>query len=182
MPYGKTKGSAFEREICRDITKAFSVLGIKTQDAYRSILSGGHKDSFGDISMSSKLARMFPYGPECKTYKSIDLNLLYIPWRKMSKASWFKKWWKQTLAGAEKCKRGPLLIFKANQKQILCAVSLSAAEQFEKARLVNSMRSLPHMVLFHREEEIWVCNWQSFLLACVESEKFRKHNKKDKHL
>jgi len=123
MSSGKRKGSAFEREIICSITKAFRV---PPQEATRSILSGGHEDAFGDITMSSALAKKFPFAIECKFWRQINLHDLFVPWEVMPKSDGrFHHWWLQTIGGALKCGRAPLLVFKANNQPILCAAMLS---------------------------------------------------------
>ena len=105
----------------RRITTVFAKFGISPTDAFRSILSGGHKESFGDISLSSSLAALFPFAVECKWYKKLDLYKLLLPWDKMGKSNLFRQWWIQTLEGAEKSKTlYPLLVFKANNKETFC--------------------------------------------------------------
>ncbi len=118
---GKRKGNAFERAIMNKIVKTFSPFGITVTDAFRSILSGGHKDSCGDISFSPALIKMFPFSIECKFYKKIDMYNLLVPWEKMGKSNKFKMWWNQTLEGAKKNpKLAPLLVFKSNNNEIMC--------------------------------------------------------------
>lgn len=123
MGRGKSKGNNFERKVMHEVTKAFQCFGVTHTDAFRSILSGGHKESFGDISLSPALAKLFPFATECKFYKKVDLYQLMEPWEKMGNANKFKNWWVQTLEGAEKSKAlYPLLIFKGNNKAVMCMI------------------------------------------------------------
>lgn len=121
---GKGKGNGFERKVMKQITKAFKSFGVTDTDAFRSILSGGHKESFSDISVSPALAKFYPYATECKFYKKVDLYHLLDPWGKMGKANLFKSWWKQAVEGANKSNGSlmPLLVFKSNSREVFCMV------------------------------------------------------------
>ena len=174
---GKAKGSSFERTICKELTTAFAQFGIKTQDAYRSILSGGHKDSFGDISMSSALCKMFPWAIECKWWKNCNVHDLYLPWKKMSKTkARFGGWWLQTIQGAAKCKRAPCCVFKANKAVVLCAVLLGDLKPLQQKKL----REQPYtLTLGPRKKKgslhrILVIPWHKFLSSCIDVELQKK--------
>lgn len=68
---GKRKGSGFERRIAKAIVKAFEGFSITQRDCWRSINSGGHVIACGDLGMSEKLMKLFPYSVECKFRKKI---------------------------------------------------------------------------------------------------------------
>lgn len=120
-PRGKQKGNGFERKVMSLIVSAFAEFGITPTDAFRSILSGGHKQSFGDISLSSSLAALFPFATECKWHKKVTLYQFLTPYVKMGKSCKFKLWWEQTLEGSNKSKMlKPLLVFKGNLDSIHC--------------------------------------------------------------
>jgi hypothetical protein len=107
---GKAKGSAFERQIAKDIVKAFSKQGITQRDCWRSINSGGHVIACGDLEMSEKLMAMFPYSVECKFRKKIK-------WQNFMLAGHTEEsdWFLQARAGALKIKGlDPLLVMKEN--------------------------------------------------------------------
>jgi hypothetical protein len=114
---GHGKGSAFERKIAKDIVKAFKEdFGIKQQDCWRSVLSGGHKMSAGDLRMSAAMEKLFPYAVECKFYKKIKLENFLTGNENSKEVDWLD----QTCAGAEKSNGlKPLLVMKANNQKIL---------------------------------------------------------------
>ena len=87
---GKKKGSAFERQIAKLIVHAFHEHGIKQRECWRSTLSGGHEMSCGDLYLSDRLAKLFPFAVEAKCYRKIDWQNFLIP-RKYRKKSW-KEW------------------------------------------------------------------------------------------
>src|SRR6266705_6196598 len=90
---GHRIGGTFENFIRKLIIKNFEDFGITPQDAFRSDKSGGHKDSYGDISLSPVLTRMFPWAIECKHWARIDLYQLLVPWSKMGKVNKYKMLW-----------------------------------------------------------------------------------------
>lgn len=120
---GHRIGGAFENKIRLLLINTFAPFGITPTDAFRSVKSGGHKDSYGDISISPAMAKLFPYAIECKNYSRIDLHQLFVPWKNMGKSNQFKGWWKQTLEGANKSKSinlYPLLVFRSKGQHIMC--------------------------------------------------------------
>jgi len=112
---GNRKGSAFERKIAKSIVKAFKHFGIEQRDCWRSVLSGGHSMSSGDLTLSKKLEKLFPYAVECKHRKQIRwINFL------LDKKSEEQSWLAQALDGALK-REGllPLLVMRANNFPIM---------------------------------------------------------------
>jgi hypothetical protein len=167
MGYGRKKGGAFENLICKDIVKAFKVA---PQDCYRSVQSGAHKDSFGDISMSSRLAKRFPFSPELKFYKEIDYSALHLSWKKLNKSCVFISWWKQTLRGAEKCGRAPILIFKSNNRPVMCIVPMEAIPlelvKLRTERLPETILRWP--MVNGKRDKVFVTQWLPFLKFSAE--------------
>jgi hypothetical protein len=172
---GKAKGSAFERNICKDISSAFKV---EVQEVYRSINSGGHKDAFGDISMSAALAKKFPFSIECKFWKNVNLHDLFLPWAKMPKPkNRFRYWWTQCVRDAAKCGRTPLLVFKANNATVLVAVVMKDLTKEQ----VKEFRSMPHMIskapanIKGDLRRIIIVPWPKFLKSEVQIQKGKKN-------
>ena len=111
---GKGKGSAFERTVAKLIVKAFRRHGIEQRECWRSVLSGGHLISSGDLAMSDRLLRLFPFSVECKFRKKIRFENFLL-----SKLSEERKWLQQAEAGARKVKGlEPILVLKANRGPI----------------------------------------------------------------
>lgn len=181
-PRGKAKGSQFERDVCKDIYTAFASFGATPEDVRRSILSGGHEHSFGDIGLSEALRKIFPFAIECKWYKKIELYWLQEPWKKMGKSCWFRVWWKQTLEGAHRGGRVPILIFKSNNHPVLCATPVHRMDE----SVWHIVRAMQHSIVYDQgrskggEGKIWVGKWHKFLEACVEVAATRKREQRGK--
>lgn len=129
---GHAKGSAFERVIAKMVVKAFRRQGIRQQDCWRSVLSGGHAISAGDLVMSKALEELFLRCVECKFHRKINWWRFLVPEEKRQK-SWLEWQWvsqvkeataKRRVAAA---KQGysfsniiePLLVMKENHGPIL---------------------------------------------------------------
>lgn len=158
MGGGKRKGSSFERKTMRQIILAFAKFNVASTDAFRSILSGGHKESFGDISLSPALAKLFPFSVECKHWRVVDIYQNFCQFDKMGKACKLKKWWQQTLEGAKKSGQlKPLLVFKSNNKRTLCMGYshdiLPAVCRDGKVKNVLKAKRIPHMKNYVQEAE-----------------------------
>jgi len=116
---GKKKGSAFERLVAKQIVKTFRHYGIKQHECWRSVLSGGHVMSSGDLAMSDRLLELFPYSVECKFRKRIYWERFLIK-RDLRMSSWEEwKWVEQAKEGALK-REGlhPILVLKENHGPI----------------------------------------------------------------
>jgi hypothetical protein len=126
---GKSKGSAFERDIAKKIVKAFKGFGIKQRDCWRSVLSGGHVISAGDLVMSDRLLELFPYAVECKFYKRVDWWHFLMPGSKKRKTWKEWKWVGQAIEGSKK-RKGllPLLIVKENHGPTVVVRTPKASE------------------------------------------------------
>lgn len=113
------KGSAFEREVAKLIVKAFAPFGIKQRECWRSVMSGGHSMSCGDLDLSDRLEKMFPYAVECKFWKQIDwIHFLVRPDKR--KAAWKETQWVQQAVSSVKDRPEliPLLVMKENRGKI----------------------------------------------------------------
>jgi hypothetical protein len=119
MPKGKAKGSAFERKIAKEIVKAFKVFGVTQRECWRSTLSGGHSRAAGDLELSQRLEKLFPFCLEMKHRKRVRFENLFL-----EKVTEEKRWITQTIEGAEKIKgMTPVLVMKGtNNKSILALV------------------------------------------------------------
>jgi hypothetical protein len=117
MGNGHAKGAGFERVIAKLIVKAFKKHGIEQRECWRSVMSGGHEMSSGDLYMSDRLAKLFPFAPECKFRRKIRwVNFLLgaseeYSWLDQAESGALKR------AGAE-----PLLIMKENHGRIVVLV------------------------------------------------------------
>ena len=113
---GHRKGSAFERKIAKEVVKEFKKqFKIEQKDCWRSVLSGGHEMSSGDLRMSKRMEELFPYAVECKHYKKICYENFLLA-KKNSKEV---KWLRQTVGGTSGTNLTALLVMKANNTKIL---------------------------------------------------------------
>lgn len=149
---GKSKGSGFERSLAKQIVAAFRKFGIVQRDCWRSVLSGGHMISAGDLVMSERLEKLFPFAVEAKFRKKILWsNFLQC---KSEEASWLL----QAKQGAAK-RDGliALLVVKANHTQIL-ALRCCGSSQYGKL--------CPSLV--DADGDVWtVSTWTQFLKEAV---------------
>src|SRR5207245_294100 len=101
---GKSKGSGFERKVAKLIARAFKKFGIHQRECWRSVLSGGHAISSGDLTFSPRLEKLFPYSVECKHVRRIRWERFLIA-SEDRKKSWPEvQWLQQVLEGADKRK------------------------------------------------------------------------------
>ena len=123
--FGHAKGAEFERQIAKSIVHAFGAHGIKQRECWRSTLSGGHAMSCGDLYLSDRLAKLFPWAVECKYYRKIDWQNFLIP-PKYRKKSW-KEWqWVEQAQAAVQAKPelnlSALLVMKENRGPIYAMI------------------------------------------------------------
>ena len=135
MPSGPRKGSAFERKIAKEVVKAFRKAGFKLEqkDCWRSVLSGGHDMSSGDLRMSKKMEKLFPYAVECKHYKKVRYENFLLAKKNSKEVGWLE----QAVAGRRDSKLGVLLVMKGNNKNILTMRWLAYDEQKKSDNIIN---------------------------------------------
>jgi hypothetical protein len=148
---GGKKGAEFERRVAKEIVKAFSRLGIKQEECWRSCGSGGHEMSCGDLRMSDRLLKICPISVECKFYKRIRWERFLVPSSKRRKSWQEWQWVGQAQEGARKRdKLIPVLILKENHGPIY-AVELPRSGSVEHVQLVtfadflSYWKSSPHL-------------------------------------
>jgi hypothetical protein len=147
---GRAKGHAFERQVAKLIIKAFARFGIKKVDCYRTPLSGGHrfacKKQPGDLVISARLAKLFPFCVECKNNERWEM------WHFVSglqEDSIESKWLRQALAETTG-KRHPLLVFKKNNIPAFCALRL---HDLHSVPLLLPMRLLQSKAFLEFEQD-----------------------------
>lgn len=123
---GHSKGSEFERKIAKEIVKAFKRFGITQRDCWRSTMSGGHERAAGDLELSQKLERLFPFCLEMKHRKKIRWENFLL-----SKDSEEKRWIKQAVDGANKRKNmAPALVIRGNNQPIFVLLGGRAFDDY----------------------------------------------------
>lgn len=114
----------FERSVAAQIVATFADLGIGNKDCYRTPMSGGHryarKNDPGDVVISSRLRKYFPFHVECKCYATVDLSQFLVPMR-LWKKSWYATKWLKQMEDAAVDGMIPLLIFKEDKGETLAA-------------------------------------------------------------
>lgn len=116
----RNKGNAFERLVAKRILSAVGD-PYTSKDCYRTPLSGGHPmgDS-GDLVISERLAKVFPFTVECKHYRDLRLEEFLRPKKAVSLRT--RVWLQQAERCGVKQKRIPLLVFRTNHRYIYVAV------------------------------------------------------------
>ncbi len=157
---GKSKGSSFERSIAKKIVKGFKSFGIEQRECWRSVLSGGHEISAGDLYLSNRLMKLFPWAVECKFRKKIRWENFLLGDGKSEEV----KWVRQALDGAKKIEGlSALLVLKANH----CPIFVIKKVQ----------KDLGKPVLFLLDTWWVVQPWLKFIKDAVEEAKL-KHRRK----
>lgn len=144
---GRNKGSGFEREVAKMIVDTFD---LKKTECYRTPMSGGHryasKKDPGDLVLSARARRVFPFSVECKFYKKVDLWPFLEPEKKQKKSWPVRKWIAQTVAACNgKRDVHPLLVFKQNNSSILAVLP-------ELMPLVSEFR---RRTMFRYNKQVW---------------------------
>lgn len=128
MPNGKAKGSAFEREVCKELSLWVS-RGERKDLYWRSAMSGGRATigkrkgedlahQAGDISAVHPDGHVLTdkYYIECKFYRDLDIKAFLVGKGKLS------AFWKEAVTQSHIHKRLPLLIAKQNMLPTLVLV------------------------------------------------------------
>lgn len=148
---GKAKGSEFERKIAKEIVKAYSRFGITQKDCWRSTLSGGHSRAAGDLEISERLAKIFPFCLEMKHRKKIRFENFML-----SKDSEEKRWIKQTIEGAKKAPNTiGVLVMRANNCPIY-AMEIHGGRNLMpwKTFLKKAIQAIPRFPRLRRKDAV----------------------------
>jgi len=109
----KAKGSNFERDISKTLTKWWTGLGFKGE-FYRTPTSGGlrwkaREDTVGDLCAPED----FAFTIECKCREDWDFKDIF----NWTPDGLIAKWWKQSCDEALRANKMPLLVIKKNYVQ-----------------------------------------------------------------
>lgn len=153
---GRIKGSVFERKVAGLIVEAFSEFGICKTDCYRTPLSGGHfaasKKDPGDILMSPKLQKLFPFVIECKSYKKLQWDRMILSHQGVRGI--MVKWWKQARKAALKTGGLPMVVFKQNNGLIWAMVPTLGTTQWVASPVIASY--VTRRTKSHKTVQQWV--------------------------
>ncbi len=115
----------FERGVAKQVVATFKEHGIQDKDCYRTPLSGGHihasKNDPGDLVISRRLRRLFPFHVECKAYNSINMAQLLVPFKRWKKSWKWSKWFAQVTKSCTDDELIPLLVFKEDNGETIAA-------------------------------------------------------------
>ena len=141
----KQKGNVFERTVAKMILKAAGPK-FKASDCYRTPLSGGHPiASSGDLVLSRRLAKTFPFVVECKHRKTFHMRRVFFP------GETFGAYLDQTIKAAKKERRPPLLVIRGNGTQVLCVTD----EEY--------VSEMPYLTFYHGGVTWAACLFKTFL-------------------
>lgn len=171
---GRSKGNGYENRIAKEVIAAFACFGIKRKDCYRTPGSGGHrfakKKDPGDLVISPKLRKMFPFSVECKFYKKVKLWALWWPVEDQKKSWRFRPWIRQARKAAKGTKLIPLLVFKENNGPDMAAFpATDAAWQLGFKKFAT-----PFLRTRWHNQTWMVVLLEDVLIACVENERRRR--------
>ena len=156
---GRPKGHGYECKIAKMIVSTFTDYGITEKDCYRTPLSGGHRAASqtdpSDLVISKKLFKLFPFSPECKFYKEVNLHSLWIPQKKWGKSWNVRVWLAQAIKACGRAKnRFPILVFKQNKGPDLAALP----------ELMPICAHIKRRMMFIYNKEVWyVVRFQDLL-------------------
>lgn len=172
---GRGKGNGYENKIAKKVILAFACFGMKRVDCYRTPGSGGHrfahKKDPGDLVLSSRMRKLFPFSVECKFYRKVKLWPLWIPIEDQKRAHKFRLWLRQAKAAAGE-KKIPLLVFKENNGPDMVMFPMKAwSDTFPQISLKG-----PRLITQWTNANWIVVLLEDLLIALVESEKRRRKN------
>lgn len=132
---GKRKGSKFERDVCKTLSRYIDPKGTDTL-FWRSAMSGGratvqgrqgikNQSQLGDITCVSKQGQWLTknFVLECKTYK--DLAIIGFILKRQGRLA---KFWRQVKKLSKKNDRHPLLIAKQNSTPTLLITNMAGLQ------------------------------------------------------
>lgn len=133
---GKGKGSAFERETGRELSK-WLTRGLDDKQLIRSVLSGGWRRGkvgdetwrhAGDLASNGEQGEAFRklVAVECKHHRQIDL---YGLWTKKGQLA---EWWAKICQEADDAGIVPWLIFKGNMRPTMLMMRTTDFELVER--------------------------------------------------
>lgn len=171
---GRGKGNGYENKIAKQVIAAFACFGMKRTDCYRTPGSGGHrfahKKDPGDLVLSARIQKMFPYSVECKFYKKVKLWPLWTSVEDQKRAHKFRSWLRQAKAAAGK-KKVPLLVFKENNGPDMAMFPMAE----DTISQLGFRKFAVPFLRTHWRDEVWlVVRLDDLLISLVQSEKRRR--------
>lgn len=155
---GKQKGSAFERQVCRELSRFVDPKGKDTL-FWRSAISGGratverrkgikNKTQLGDITCIHSKGEWLTdfFFIECKAYKSLDIESSLLTGKGR-----LAKFWRKLIEQSDDSERYPLLIAKQNFTPTLVLLDRTGWLKFNRPKvLVESHTMRVYVCLYSR--------------------------------
>ena len=158
---GKNKGSEFEREICRKLTKW--LFGYEKPEKFWRTSASGAKATMamrrgqatkmhGDIMSIDREAEFFTnhFYLECRFYQDVDiLDML------SAQGLVYKWWFDDCVEKARACNKVPMLIFKKNRSKVYVMLMLSTNKWLEdifKPYPLNYLKFTRHCKVYEFED------------------------------
>lgn len=160
---GKKKGSAFEREVAKELS-LWLTKGKDSKQLIRSVLSGGwtahrrtSKEKWrhaGDLAPNGPAGDIFRevVAVECKHYGTIDL---YTYW---AESSLLNVWWKKITEEAHEADVSPMLVFRGNLRPTMVALDVGIWTQ------LMGVGAQPKAVLKARQSAVHLTAWHAVLM------------------
>lgn len=159
---GKSKGSSFERECCKELSLWIS--SGKEEDAFwRSSMSGGRSTvalksgkslgaHAGDISATSEIGHKLTnkFLLECKAYADLQMENIFYNDAKGN----YLKFWNKLVVDSATFNKYPMLITKQNRCETLIAVNHDGYDLFNLDEIRN--------VHVH-SADMFICSFDDFL-------------------
>ena len=137
---GKSKGGAFEREICVKLSK-WITKGEKIDVFWRSAMSGGRATvKRGQVRQAGDITAVAPEGHaltekyfvECKSYKALTLDCL------VSGKGTLIDFWKVAVREATSHQKMPMLVFKRNHWPTIVILSKKGLSDLKVKPFIQS--------------------------------------------
>jgi len=159
MAKPNVKGALFERMVAKKIHAAAGPQ-YKKEKCFRTPRSGGHHaQGYGDVQVSKRLRRVFPFVVECKHWKDWSVDKLFKDGAQLA------NFLAQASEGAVRAKKRynltlfPLLVVRGNNTPILCVFPKALLERDGNSKWSGFKAPLPRVMLHG-----WVaCLFDSFL-------------------
>lgn len=168
---GRAKGANFERVVAKAVIRSFARFGITIKDCYRTPMSGGHPaaslTSPGDLVVSARLAKLFPFSVECKRVEALSLDQLF---QTGTTTGLLQKFMQQAVrqAGQEWI---PLLVVKKNHGPLLAVLPVGEWGVVNRSEWGRGLAKIRPQMLFRFAGADWTTVSLQKLLILLSKER-----------
>jgi len=159
---GKAKGSAFERQIAKELSLWISA-GADKDLLWRTALSGGRASTgkstcgFGDLGIAKESPRvkefLSVFCVECKNYQEVSITKAF---HNEKNPLW--AWWEQVHTEAHKAKVRPMLIAKGSRQNTLLILDSVLA-------FLVLPQKIKAVLYFDSKRSVLIVDYNEFLAA-----------------